>query len=126
MKNSKLSILAVVIFALTSVVSKAQNYSKISDEKKQETVEQLKLAQEKLQLSDEQKIKFKEVSKKYAEKMKSLRDTDEQRMAKLKELKSIQSEKDAEMKVLLSETQFKSYLEIKEDRKSRLKEKRNK
>ena len=93
MKNSKLSIVAIVIFALTSIVSKAQDSPKLSDSKKQEMVEQMKLAQEKLKLSEDQKIKFKEISKNYAEKMKSLRATDEQRKAKLKQLKSIQEAK---------------------------------
>ena len=125
MKNSKLSIAAIVIFALTSIVSKAQNLSGISDSKNQEMVEQMKLAQQKLQLSEEQKIKFKEISRNYAEKMKSLRDSKEQRLAKLKQLKSIQMAKDAEMKILLSETQYNTYLELKAERKGRLKERRN-
>jgi Spy/CpxP family protein refolding chaperone len=124
MKNSKMLVVAVVLFSLISSVSRAQDFEKKMEERKKEMVENMKMAQEKLKLTDEQKEKFKEISKKYAEKVNALRDTKEERRAKLKEAKSIQDEKDAEMKLLLKKDQYETYLQLKEERKSKMKEMR--
>ena len=45
-------------------------------------------------------------------------------MDKVKTAKALQSEKNAEMKGLLTETQFKTYLKIQDERRNKMKEKR--
>ena len=79
-----------------------------------------------LQLSETQKPKFEEITKKYAEQMIALKESDGSRMSKYKKLQSIHENKNAEMKSLLSKDQYKVYLEKQEERLKKMKERRKK
>ena len=78
----------------------------------------------KLDLSEEQKPKFEEITKKYALQMKTLKSSDKHKFAKYKEYKSIKGSKDKEMNALLSAEQFKIYKETQREIQKKIKEKR--
>lgn len=126
MKNLKFTVALILGFLVVSNSLNAQSKPAISQDRKGEMVEQMKMDKEKLALSPEQEVKFKEISKKYAEKMKSLRADDEVKKEKMEAIQKLKSEKDAEMKSLLSETQFKTYTTIQEERKMMRKERKQK
>ncbi len=113
----------VLVIWLVSTVALAQD-RKPTEEQKAEFQKQLAIYLEELDLSEDQKIKFEEISKKYARQMKSLRDSDKGRLAKYKELKSIQKNKNEEMEVLLSEEQYEVYERMQEERMQKMKERR--
>lgn len=126
MKNLKMNLLKnsiVLVIWLVSTVALAQD-RKPTEEQKAEFQKQLAIYLEELDLSEDQKIKFEEISKKYARQMKSLRDSDKGRLAKYKELKSIQKNKNEEMEVLLSEEQYEVYERMQEERMQKMKERR--
>lgn len=77
-----------------------------------------------LQLSETQKPKFEEITKKYAKQMKAVKDSGDRPMSKYKKVKSISKNKDAEMKSLLSKDQYKVYLEKQEEMQKKMKERR--
>jgi len=80
---------------------------------------------EKLDLTEEQKPKFKEITKKYAHQIRTLKADDvKKKLAKLKEFKSIIDSKNKEMKTLLSSEQFKVYKETQKERLRTMKENR--
>ena len=79
-----------------------------------------------LHLSEEQKPKFKEITKKYAKQMKAVKDSGARPMRKYRKVKSIREDKNAEMKSLLSQDQYKVYLEKQEEMTKKMKERRKK
>ena len=117
MKNLKLVAMMALCIGLQTIDVTAQE-----KDKKKERTEQIKITKEKLALSPDQEVKFMEVNKKYGSKMKEI--NQDTRKEKIRKLKAIKSERDAEMKILLSEAQYKSYLQIHEDRKAKRKAKR--
>ncbi|WP_103070849.1 hypothetical protein [Aquimarina sediminis] len=78
----------------------------------------------KLDLSEEQKPKFEEITKKYGLQMKTLKTSGKSKFAKYNELKSIIGSKNKEMKALLSAEQFKIYKETQREIQKKIKEKR--
>ena len=121
MKNLKFALIITFLLSLNSNVISAQE-----NDKKAEIVAEMKMAKEKLALSDTQEITFKEITKKYGLKMKAIKDSDVDKRDKFKSMKSIRSEKNAEMKTLLSEEQYKAYIESQEERKAKMKDQKNK
>jgi lipopolysaccharide export LptBFGC system permease protein LptF len=119
MKKIKLVLALAFLFAISSNVASAQ-----ATDKKAEMKEQMKAAKEKLALTAEQEPKFMEISKKYALKMKEVKDGNQNKREKFKAIKEIQSQKNEEIKVVLSEEQFKTYLQMQEERKAMMKERR--
>lgn len=115
MKNLKLVAAMALFFGLSTVSVSAQE-----KDKKAQKMEQVKIAKEKLALTPDQEAKFMEVNKKYGSRMKAV--NQEARKERIKNLKTIKSERDAEMKSILSESQYKSYLELQEQRKAKIKE----
>jgi lipopolysaccharide export LptBFGC system permease protein LptF len=116
MKKIKLILALAFLFAISSNVATAQ-----ATDKKAEMKEQMKAAKEKLALTAEQEPKFMEISKKYALKMKELKDGNQDKREKFKSVKEIQSQKNEEIKTVLSEDQFKTYLQMQEERKAAMK-----
>ena len=117
MKNLKLIGLIALFVTMSTTQIVAQE--KVN---KAEREAQFKIAKEKLALSPDQEVKFKEMNKKYGAKMKEI--NQESRKEKIKTLKALKTEKDAEMKTLLSQSQYKTYLELQEDRIAKMKERR--
>lgn len=124
MKNLKFTLALIIGLAISSNTIQAQTKPAMPEDRKTEMVNQLKLDKEKLALTKDQEASYMEISKKYGEKLKSLRDNDAERSAKMKEVKDLRDQKDAEMKVLLSEDQFKKYKEIQDERKEKMKGRR--
>ena len=103
--------------------SRAANLTEQQKEKINNNVEAYATA---LQLSEAQKLKFEEITKRYAKQMKAVKDSGGRPMSKFKKVKSIHENKDAEMKSLLSKDQYKVYLEKQEEMKKKLRERRKK
>lgn len=119
MKNI-LTLLLLVIVSNTAIAQERE----LTDEQKTQMETQLTEYFEKLDLSEDQKTKFEEITKKYNEQMRGLRDSDKGRLDKYKELKSIRKNKNKEMNTLLSNEQYKTYEETQEKMQQKMKEKR--
>lgn len=114
-------ILAIVMLIGTSTVAQSGDFTA---EQKTQFEEQQASYLDELDLSEDQTEKFKEISRRYAGQMKSLKESDKSRLSKYKELKSIQKNKNEEMKTLLSEEQYQIYEKMQEEMKKKMKEKR--
>ncbi|MDI1255080.1 MAG: hypothetical protein PSV16_03185 [Flavobacterium sp.] len=126
MKNVKNTMLTFAIAFLFTIAANAQvqEEKKLSDEQKQEIIENVKVNMDRLALTEDQKAPFKEITKRYAEKLKAVKASDDSKIGKLKAAKSIIDAKNAEMKTLLTAPQYKTYLEIQDERKQKLRDKR--
>ena len=121
MKNLKFSLIIAFLLSINSNTINAQE-----NDKKADVVAEMKIAKEKLALSESQEITFKEITKKYGLKMKAVKDSDEPKRNKFKSMKSIKEDKNAEMKTLLSDEQYKVYIELQEERIAKMKENKRK
>ena len=90
-------VIAIVMFVSSSVIAQETT---LNDEQKAKLKAHLQESFEKLNLSEEQKPKFKEITKKYAAQMKTLKTSNKRKFVKLKEFKSIIDSKNKEMKAL--------------------------
>lgn len=122
MKNLKI-IYTVALFSLT-VAMNAQDKPNVSDEKKQEMVTKMKENRDRFNLTTEQEAPYKEITKRYALKLQGVKGSTMVRFEKLEKFKELQTQKNEEMKKLLSPEQFKTYIEIQEERKVKMMEKR--
>ncbi len=102
--------------------SKADN---ITEEQKEEIKKNIEEYATALDLSEDQRPKFEEITKKYGEQMKAVKNGGGGKFQKYKKVKSIRKNKDAEMKSLLSKDQYKVYLEKQEEMQEKMKKKRN-
>ena len=107
----------------TFAQSRAAN---LTVEQKEEIKKNVEAYAAALHLSEEQKPKFEEITKRYAKQMKAVKDSGDRPVSKYKKVKSIRKNKDAEMKRLLSNDQYKVYLEKQEERLKKMKERRKK
>ena len=121
MKNLKFALIITFLFLINSNVMNAQE-----NDKKGDVVAEIKIAKEKLALSESQEITFKEITKKFGLKMRALKNSDEPKRSKFKSMKSIKNDKNAEMKTLLSDEQYKAYIELQEERIAKMKGRKNK
>ncbi len=125
MNKLKITI-ATVLLSMIGNLAIAQETPEMNVDNKIEMAKQFKLAKEKLSLTPEQESKFKEIALKYAEKFKAIKNSETEKRAKHKEMKQLKSEKDLEMKAFLSESQFKTYQELQQERKERMKDRKKK
>ena len=105
----------------TFAQSRAAN---LTVEQKEEIKKNVEAYAAALQLSETQKPKFEEITKRYAKQMKAVKDSGDRPVSKYKKVKSIRKNKDAEMKRLLSNDQYKVYLEKQEDMQKEMRERR--
>lgn len=77
-----------------------------------------------LNLTEDQKPQYIEISKRYGSQLKDLKNSSKSRFSKYRAYKSIQKGKNKEMKSLLSSKQYKVYLEIQKEVQKKMKEKR--
>ncbi|MDP5158281.1 MAG: hypothetical protein NWQ07_06870 [Flaviramulus sp.] len=117
-------ILVLAVVALIGTTAMAQE-KEFTEEQKAQMEAQLTTYFEKLNLSEEQKPKFEEITKKYGKQLMDLKESNKGRLAKYKEFKAINENRNAEMKPLLSREQYDSYQEIQEEMQQKMKEKRN-
>lgn len=121
MKLLKNSIVVVLLSFCT--IAFAQD-RKFTEEQKEQIKEQLEQYYEKLDLSEDEKLEFEEITKKYALQMKTLKTSDKSRFAKYREFKSIQNSKNKEMETLLSAEQYTVYKKTQKEIQQKMKEKR--
>ena len=109
------------LFATTAATAQVKEVKKDNtavEEKQLKDELKPKGMEERLALTEEQKGPYKEINKKYAEKIKVLRENPEgDKIEKLKVAKSLQIDKDAEIKALLTEQQYTTYMDIRQERK---------
>ena len=105
----------------TFAQSRATNFTEKQKEEIKKNLEEYAAA---LDLSENQRPKFEEITKKYAKQMKAVKDSSGRPMSKFKKMKSIRKNKDAEMKTLLSNDQYKVYLNKQEEMQKKMKERR--
>ncbi|WP_310555671.1 hypothetical protein [Flavobacterium sp.] len=115
MKNSKFTFLIIALLIFFSAEIIAQE-----TDKRAEMIAQMKSTIEKLNLSTEQEVKFKEISKTFVMKAKEVKESDQNKRDKFKALKAMKDQKNIEMKALLSSEQYEDYLKIMEDRKKKV------
>ena len=125
MKNSKLTLAVVFFFMISFHFTQAQSKTNITEDQKEAITTQLKSDRERLELTKEQEVTFREITKKYMSMIKELNDSDVGKKDKFKKLRDIQNQKNEEVKVLLSEKQYATYLEIQNEKKARMKARRN-
>lgn len=117
MKNLKLALVITFFFSLHSNNIVAQDSNR-----KEEMIEQIRMAKERLLLSEQQEFTFREITKKYGAQLREIKNTEGSKRDKFKKLKEIKEAKDEEMKSFLSEEQYNTYLQIQEERKSQMKD----
>lgn len=117
-------ILVIAVVALIGTTAMAQE-KEFTEEQKAQMEAQLTMYFEKLNLSEEQKPKFEEITKKYGKQLMDLKESNKGRFAKYKEFKAINKNRNAEMKPLLSKEQYENYQDIQNKMQEKMKE-RNK
>ena len=122
MKSIKVFISIITLTFFASITT-AQERT-LTDEQKTKIKEHLKESFEKLDLSEEQKLKFKEITKKYVLQMKTLKNSNQSKSKKIQEFKTIIEFKNKEMKELLSSEQYNVYEETQKERIKAMKENR--
>lgn len=125
MKVYKVLPLLFFVFLLSPNIGLAQSPADaMTDDQKEELTQNMEAFLEVLDLSEEQKPTFEAITKKYAEQMKALKESEGGKLKKYRKFKSIQKSKNAEMKELLSEDQYELYLEKQKEMQKAMKEKR--
>lgn len=117
-------ILILVMVTMMGATAIGQE-KKLTAAQKERMETQLVTYFEKLDLSEEQKPKFEEITKRYGKQMLGLKESDKGRLAKYNEFKSIRKNKNKEMKLLLSKEQYQIYEEVQDEMQRKVKEERN-
>ncbi|MEO1260240.1 MAG: hypothetical protein AAFZ15_15705 [Bacteroidota bacterium] len=126
MKSVKVLSLFFALFLINATTTTAQSAANnLTDEQKEKLQQNLEEYAVALDLSEEQKPEFEDVTKKYMEQMIEVKDSGGSRMSKYKKVKSIRKNKDAEMEELLSKDQYKVYLNKQKEMQAKMKENRN-
>jgi hypothetical protein len=127
MKSLKMLSLLVALFFISMnglvAQSKADN---LTEEQKETLAKNIEDYFEALNLTEVQKTEFEAITKKYAEKMKAVKDGGGRKLQKYRKVKSIRKDKNKEIKKLLSEEQYKVYLDKQAARQKEMKERRSK
>jgi hypothetical protein len=125
MKLLKVFSLLFALFLIGTNTTFAQSRANdLSKEQKDEIKKNIEEYASALDLSEDQRPRFEEITKRYAKQMKAVKDSGGRRMSKFKKVKSIRKNKDAEMKTILSKDQYKVYLEKQEEMKDKMKQRR--
>jgi hypothetical protein len=111
--------LLVLLFFLMTAYSKAQEPSPKPNKGnlKTEMRKQLKNEKEKLNLSAEQELKYKEINKNFGQQLREVRQMEIPKNEKVEKLKSIKLERDTAMKAMLSESQYAIFVQLQAERK---------
>ncbi len=114
--------LTVAVSLLVATLVKAQGDEKRTPEERAKF--QTEWMSRKLDLNETQLSQVEAINLKYAQKNEPVLKSNERKVAKLKKLKSIQNEKDSELKSVLSADQYKTYQELVDEMKEKVKERR--
>ncbi len=121
MKQSKVLILILALLFVGINVSNAQDDAS-KDEAKKEIVKLLVKDMIALNLTEDQKPSYKEISKRYGQEMKGVKESGNGKFKKFKAMKDISKRKNEEMRQLLTKDQYTLYLEQQEELKEEIKE----
>ncbi len=124
LKNKTLALFFALFLIGTNITCAQSKTAKLTEEQKEEVTNNLEEYAVALDLSEDQRPKFEEITIKYAEQMIAVKNGGGRKLQKYKKVKSIRENKDAEMKILLSKDQYKVYLEKQEEMKKKIKERR--
>ena len=120
MKNLKMILATVLFSVLFSNTIQAQDHPVLAPEKKEEIKNQMQANKDRLSLTPEQQVPYRGIIKLFAEKMRELRKSQLTTSEKMIKMQEINAERDAEMKNLLTAEQYKTYLELQEERRSKI------
>ena len=121
----KIMSLSFALFLIGTNTTFAQSGgANLTEEQKEEIKKNVEEYAAALDLSEDQRPKFEDITQKYAKQMKAVKNSGARRMSKFKEVKSIRKNKDAEMKALLSKDQYKFYSDKQEEMKDKIKNSR--
>lgn len=113
-------VLGILLLAVTGINTlQAQEKQVVSPETKPTAVQQYQQNKDRLGLTKEQQTPYREITKRYAERLRQLKGSSLSAEEKREKMNVIFSEKEAEMKVLLTADQFKVYQQLQEERKAR-------
>lgn len=131
MKNLKLVFTALLLSAFigniqaqdtkTAVAPKHKPQTEAQKQQRKAKFDEMK---QKLALTPQQEQSFKDINKKFHEEIKGVKTAEGDRTEKFGKIKAIRDRKDGEMKKILSEQQYKTYLEIQQERHQKMKDKR--
>ena len=125
MKTIKIFLSAVLISLMATNSAYGQSSTdSFSEEQKEEFAANMEEFLMALDLTDEQEPQFREISRRYADQMKEVRDGGGSKMQKFKKLKTIRKNKNAEMRELLSDDQYQVYLQKQEENQQKMKQRR--
>ena len=124
LKNKTLALFFALFLIGTNITCAQSKTAKLTEEQKEEVTNNLEEYAVALDLSEDQRPKFEEITIKYAEQIIAVKNGGGRKLQKYKKVKSIRENKDAEMKILLSKDQYKVYLEKQEEMKKKIKERR--
>ncbi|WP_308992454.1 hypothetical protein QLS71_000325 [Mariniflexile litorale] len=111
--------IAIILISINNLIAQGDTLSKEQKENIQVELEQYF---EKLNLTEEQKTSYNQISKVHKEQLLLVKNSQMSQLEKLKEVKRIQSDKDAELKKLFSEEQYKIHQEFKEKQRNTMME----
>ena len=89
-------------------------------------IEQIENDHARLELSEDQKEPYTDITLKYTDQLKAIKKSSGNRMSKINKVKSLRKSKNEEMKGLLSKKQYESYLALQKERWEKMKNHRNK
>jgi len=119
MKNLK-AFVTVLLFGVFAVgAAQTQEKPALTAEQKQEMSKQNQQNRDRLGLTKDQQIPYRETIKRYAQLVREVRGSALSPDAKREKIELLSGEKDAEMKALLTVEQFKIYQEIQAERKAK-------
>jgi|GEM_PF-553903 len=127
MKSLKVLSLFFALFLMGTNTTFAQSRAaNLTEEQKEEIKKNVEEYAAALHLSEAQKPKFEEITRKYAKQMKAVKYSGGSPMSKYRKVQSIRESKNAEMKPLLSRGQYKIYLKKQEEMQKKMKERHKK
>jgi len=115
-------LLLSAVFSVSTL--QAQTKPTLPPEKKQELVNLVQENKERLKLTAEQEPKFDEISTRYFQEFRTIKNGTDGVTEKFNKVKDVQIRKDAEMQKLLTPDQYQIYLQIQQERRDRMQGKR--
>lgn len=122
MKTIKSIAAAILLLISAAAIGQEKKMSDVQKTTMENYSEEFTEYLNRLDLSEEQQPKFIEISKRYREQFKALKNSSKSRLSKYREYKGKQNNKNSEMKSLLSQEQYEVYLEVQEEVQKKVKE----
>lgn len=123
MKQWLIILIGAIGMLSQSAVAQSQT-SRLTEEQKEELIKEMEAYMEEMNLTEDQEEKYKEISLKYLDEFKGLRESNDSKLGKYRKAKDLQEKKNKEMRDLLDDRQYKLYLEKQEERREKMKERR--